>query len=33
VIKEYSKPIFAVFVEVVGSTLVDVGVRLIGDEK
>jgi len=29
----YSKPISAVFVEVVGSTLVDVGVRLIGEEE
>jgi len=32
-IKSYSEPIFGVFVEVVGSTLVDVGVRLIGDEE
>jgi len=31
--KAHSKPIFAVFVEVVRSTFVDVGVRLIGDQK
>ena len=31
--KGYSEPIFGVFVEEVGSTLVDVGVRLIGDEE
>ena len=33
VIKGYSEPIFGVFVEVLGSTLVDVGVRLIGEEE
>jgi len=33
VIKENSEPIFAVFVEEVGSTLVDVGVRLICEEE
>jgi len=33
VTKVYSEPIFGVFVEVLGSTLVDVGVRLIGEEE
>jgi hypothetical protein len=32
-VEEYSKAISAVFVEVVGSALVDVGVRLIGEEE
>ena len=29
----YSKPIFAIFAEVLGSTLVDVGVGLIDNEE